>query len=370
MVSISSILILQWFLVGCQKSPSSIEIGYIGSLSGKFSDLGTSARDGALLAVEEINSSGGINGHPVRFIIGDDAGDAGKAVELVEDMGKKGIRFIIGPFITASGTAVLPVVNRLGILTISATTMGENLEDKDDYYFKILPSTRSYGKQMGRFALENGYRRIAFISDSRNDPYCPSFVNGFNSIFEGTAEYSFADASFDSSEEYSYLKTFEGVIDDRTDGVVICASALDTAIYSQLVKKSFPSIQLFSSSWGISSELVENGGRAVEGMLFYVLVDYSDESKSYEKFKRNYFERFSVDPSYVSLLSYDVVKMLAAGLKGAGSMEPETVKETLLEMKNFQGVQADFQVDAHGDGLRPLILSTIKRNDIVSVKNR
>ena len=166
------------------------------------------------------------------------------------------------------------------------------------------------------------------------------------------------------------MKNIESVIDDRTDGVIICASALDTAIYSQLIKRSFPSIQLFSSGWGVSRELVENGGRAVEGMLFYMMVDYSDESENYKKFREDYFERFHIQASHVSIISYEAVMMLAVGLKKAGTMEPETVKETLLGIKKFKGVQVDFQLDTYGDVSRPLILSTVKGGGIVNVKNR
>jgi len=135
----------------CTKTKSPFKIGYIGSLSGKFADLGATARDGALLAIEEFNQEGGINGRTIEMVILDDGGDPQVAPGLVEEVSAAGIQFIIGPFTTASGTAVLPVINRKKILTISGSTMGENLENQVDYYIKLNPSTKAFGVELSKY---------------------------------------------------------------------------------------------------------------------------------------------------------------------------------------------------------------------------
>src|SRR3990167_6575494 len=55
--------------------PVPIRLGFVGGLSGSGSDIGGSARNGALLAIEETNAQGGIQGRPLEILIKDDRQD-------------------------------------------------------------------------------------------------------------------------------------------------------------------------------------------------------------------------------------------------------------------------------------------------------
>ena len=58
-------------LYGCKMS-AVIKIGYIGPLTGKYSDLGLSGRNGAMLAVEKINETGGLAGRNIELLVYDE----------------------------------------------------------------------------------------------------------------------------------------------------------------------------------------------------------------------------------------------------------------------------------------------------------
>ena len=60
--------------IGCSKKDP-IKVGFVGGLTGRMANLGTSGRDGALLAVELKNNSGGIKGRQVKLVIRDDKQD-------------------------------------------------------------------------------------------------------------------------------------------------------------------------------------------------------------------------------------------------------------------------------------------------------
>lgn len=68
-------------LTGCRaKKP--ILIGFAGELTGKRGELGVEARDGAQLAVEEINANGGIHGRHITLLVRDDQGDPERARQV------------------------------------------------------------------------------------------------------------------------------------------------------------------------------------------------------------------------------------------------------------------------------------------------
>ena len=74
------------FLASCSKESTSIKIGSIGPLSGAVAVYGTEAKDAAVLAVEEINAAGGINGLQVELIAEDDEGDPAKTVSAFKKL--------------------------------------------------------------------------------------------------------------------------------------------------------------------------------------------------------------------------------------------------------------------------------------------
>ena len=65
-------------------------------LSSKSSQLGVDARNAAQLYINEVNDTGGINGHPVELVVKDDGSDKNKAVLAHNDFNDEGVNYVIG----------------------------------------------------------------------------------------------------------------------------------------------------------------------------------------------------------------------------------------------------------------------------------
>lgn len=345
------------------------QIGYIGSISGKYAAMGTSARNGALLAMEEINKAGGIDGHPLELIVRDDQGLPEKSLDAAVELKQLGLKIIIGPFTTGCATKVLPYINKEKILTIGPATAGENLANQDDYFIKLYPSTKSIGEQVGRLGVTMGIHRMAVISDLRNKRFGETMVDGFRPVFESPDHRVTGVFTYFSSKETAHLSLAEELMKTRPKGVFIIASALDAALFAQYLKKIDNTIQLFSSPWAITPELIQNGGGAVEGLRFYVPSIYRDQQPSYLEFKDRYVERFSEPPTHVSTFNYEAMKLVGQGLQVAGSTDPLSIKKVLLKIGTFTGLQADFSLNASGDAARTLHLHEIRNQRFVPVKS-
>ena len=63
-----------------------ILIGYHGPMTGPASWVGLGGRDGALLAISEINAAGGVNGRKIKMISYDDAGKPSEAEAVAKKM--------------------------------------------------------------------------------------------------------------------------------------------------------------------------------------------------------------------------------------------------------------------------------------------
>ncbi len=155
-------------------------IGYIGSISGKFSDMGKTCRDGALLAVEEINNRGGINGRKIKLEIKDDNSSPTMSLEMAKILASEGIKNIVGPFTSASAANILSYINSEEILTVGPVIAGDMMAEKDDYFIKMYPSTERFGTELGKLAAKDKkLKKLVTIIDENNKAYCEPIVEAF-----------------------------------------------------------------------------------------------------------------------------------------------------------------------------------------------
>ena len=66
-----------------------IRIGFVAVLTGPLAELGVAGRDGAILAVEEVNRAGGIDGRRLELLPYDDHYDPAEAVKVIDELHQK-----------------------------------------------------------------------------------------------------------------------------------------------------------------------------------------------------------------------------------------------------------------------------------------
>jgi len=94
-------------------APASYKVGFITSITGFMSPMGTGARDAAQLVVERINAQGGVNGHPLELILYDDGSDPSKGVMALKKLiGEDDVLMVIGPLSTGIAMACAPIAER------------------------------------------------------------------------------------------------------------------------------------------------------------------------------------------------------------------------------------------------------------------
>ncbi len=347
-----------------------LKLGFIGSLSGKFATMGVTARDGAILAVEELNSTGGICGRAVELIIKDDAGDPSSAVTQVNTLSDLGVRYLIGPLTSSSGAAILPVINQKGILTISPTTTSAALADKKDLFIKFSPNATQYGKMIGMEAHNQaGYEGSPVaVYDSRNERFCTSFMEGLDKSYRDVGRSEIPRIAFNSSKQVSYRELAMKILELSPSDVVFCSSSLDTAVISQHLKRGDPGIELYSTEWAISPSLVESGGKCVEGLIFYSVMDFSDRSQNNQDFRNSYKNRFGTDPTLAAMSYYETVNVLSETFNADCRVsDPVSMVKTITGMDLFSGVQRDFRFDREGDAIIPLMKHVIRDGQFIRI---
>ena len=344
--------------VSCQKEKPVIKIGFAGGLTGRYSDLGTAGRNGVILAVEEINKAGGINGRPLELLIKDDRQDPARALEVDSELIKEGVAAIIGHMTSAMSTAVMPLINEKKTLLLSPTTSTGELTGKDDWFMRVVGTSIETPRRLADYAFGRaGTDRIAVIYDLENRAYCESYAEAFNSRFKELGGLLSSVVTYSKGDDASFEMLAMRLVSSGCSGVLVIASAIDAAMICQQIRKIEKSLPFFSSGWAMTDEFIQNGGRAVEGVVIAEFFITGSESEEYVAFKESFKNRFGAEPSFPAGYGYEAAMVLFSAL--SKEHDPLKLKQTIVAIKRFKGLQGDFEIDSFGDAVRKLSVTKV-----------
>lgn len=358
-------LIATLFLTACGPSEP-IRIGFVGGLTGRVADLGIAGRNGFQLAVEQMNSAGGVQGRQIELIVKDDAQDPAQAKRVTEELVAAKVVAIIGPMTSAMAEPVLAAATAGGIAVVSPTVTTTALTGKDDLFLRVSSDTSSYADLSARHQFnKNGVRRVAAVLDTRNRAYTESWLNDFRKAFVALGGAITAEVPFESGAETDHAALVAQLLASQPDALLFISSAVDTARFAQHARQSDPGSKLIGVEWASTEQLIALGGKAVEGLHLPQFFDRNDRSQEYLGFRRAYEGRFQQPPGFASVAAFDATRAVLEAVGRAKSSTP--TKEALLERGPFTGAQQAVRFDRFGDAQRPAFITKVQDGSYVVV---
>ncbi len=354
--------ILSLLIAACgQKEIQPQKIGLVGTFSGNNSGVGVSGRNGALLAVEEINEQGGVQGHPVELVTADTGNVPKQALAAITSLDQQGVKLIIGPFMSGMAVPMLGYCQTNKVLLISPTVSSESFTGKDDYFIRFIPSNRLQSKTLARVAWEQDHiQKVFAIFDEANRAFSEEVCHWFETYFTEKGGSVVAYSSFDTNLNPDYLSLAAKVIASKADGVLCVANGVDTGLLSQALRNEGYTGNIYGAMWGMSSDLIENGGKAVEGATFPSTLDLNNQNEAFVAFNQAYEAKYQQKPTFASLLAYESTLYLLEALQKLDDFDPDSVKAALVGQR-FTGLQdGEFLLDIYGDAQRNYQAFTVK----------
>lgn len=363
---LAAIVLQLIFLVSCKKEDT-VKVGFLGPLTGSAVSLGLTGRDGAILAVEEFNAKGGINGQIIELIIRDDKFNGDMCKKVITEFANKKVSAVIGPMTSSMGILAAPLINFHRIPTISPTVATNELAMQDDFFFRIMPVSQKAAERSAEYLFYNkNYNNIHVIYDTRNRAFTESWYSSFRKHFLSIGGQEIGGLGFVSKENFDYLALAREVDVEYVDCLLIVASAMDTALLSQQLAKLGKKVSIFTSEWAATNALVEYGGLAVEGLEFVHPFDRNDRSSEYLDFVDAFTRRFGYEPSFASAYSYNAAQILFQVLAKGG--DPDEIKRNLIALSPYSGVQGQIEFDKYGDVQYDYSLFRVENRRIITVK--
>ena len=337
------------FLAACtpQQQSEEIKIGAVLSLTGVAAFYGESSRNGIDLAVEEINTAGGINGKKITIVYEDDGTDGKRAVTATTKLIEiDKVDAIIGGTWDYSLEPMAPIADSAKLILINPST--GNTKDNSrlsQYLFRTWPPIVSHVKAYAPVIKQEKIKHAVIFRAPGS--WSDSYKENFEQIMKengGELAADFVGTAFDGNDFATQVTKAKSL---KPDAVFLAVGPIDTAhVVKKMKVQQFDAI-LLNAEGNFGEALTRNAITTDDFAISY----YIDMLPYDEEFVKKYTEKYGKEPGISSDAAYTAVKLLAQAYKETGTTDSEAVRQWLQNSSYF---------DANGDASRPVPIYKIE----------
>jgi branched-chain amino acid transport system substrate-binding protein len=323
------------------------KIGGVFSITGVSSFLGDPEEKSLRLAVAEINAQGGIDGHPLEAVIYDTEGDPGKAVLAVNKLiGKDNVLAIIGPSLTPTTLAVVPIVEKAKVPLISCAAGIKITDPVKPWVFKtaqndvlavaaIYDHLKKQGiKKVGIITVEN-----AFGESGKEQLVAQARQFGVELV----QQESFSVKDTDTTAQLTRLRRAQ------PEAVICWGTNPGPAVVAKNVQQMNLKVPLYQSHGVASPRFIELAGDAAEGILLptgKILVanqlQGADPQKAVlTRYIESFEKAYRMPVSGFGGYAYDGMHLLARALMGTEG-DRGKIRDAMEKITGYVGVTGTF----------------------------
>ncbi len=328
----SILVFLGTMATGPVMAEDSIKVGVVLPLTGKLAKFGEIENKSFLMAVDEINAAGGVNGKKIELIIEDTTGKPDVGRSAIEKLISRDKVIVLGGGYSSSVTwATVAVAQQRKVPFLVNTGSADRITEQGwQYIFRLNPPVSEYPKAFGSF-LETVAKDVKTV-----------VILHENSLFGQSGSKKFAKTCKEMGLKVLMKEGYEAgaidfkpllvkVKDKNPDLVYMISYIMDASLLMRQSKELNFNPKLFvGGAAGFTlPEFRKNAGAASDFVFSATLwtpsVPYPGAKEYYDKFVAKY----NTPTEYHGAEAYAAMYVLADALKRAKTLTPEGVREAL-----------------------------------------
>jgi branched-chain amino acid transport system substrate-binding protein len=315
-----------------------IFLGGVFALTGSAADWGQAEKNGMQMAIDQANTSGGINGKQIELASEDaqaeKVDDNVSAFKKLTDIKK--VPVIIGPTWDDAAVAIAPLADASKTLVIGAD-ISSGVEAKKDYpyFFSIYTPETIEMQALNDYLVKNNLKKVSIVFNQ--DPFSSQWRESFARAATAkgvtiTSEYPISDAnSKDFRTQITKLKT------QKPDAIYIeFADQATKGTFMRQSKELGLTSKIVSSSTSETQSNLDQYGSYIEGLIYTFPRNTPAQDAFNAAFKAKYKE-LPKAPSAV--YAYDATNLVIAAMK-EGATTGEAIRANILAKKDYAGASS------------------------------
>jgi branched-chain amino acid transport system substrate-binding protein len=235
----------------------------------------------------------------------------------------------------------------------------------DDWFFRVIPPAGPGAMQIADAAVGRGQLTASVMAEWGNRIYSESFAATFAARFRSQGGSVANVVHYESDRHPDYAKIAGELLASHPRVVLLVCGAVDASLVAQQLRRLDPDVQIAMASWAANAQLLQTGGRAIEGALVLQALDLDSPEPAYVAFRKRYVERYGSLPSQAAVFSYDATMLGAEGLRR--SSDGQTLRDALRAPGSWPGLQRTIVLDHFGDSVSRFRLSEVRQGRFVMV---
>ena len=324
-------------------------IGSLGPLTGGAASYGNSVKQGAEIAIEEINGAGGVKVGDKVYMLSlnflDDEATEEKAVTAYNTLIDSGVHAIMGAVTSGSSLAITDLSQQDGLLQITPSGSAAAITENDNV-FRLCFTDPLQGVTIADYILEKGYTSVAVLYNNA-DEYSTGIYEAFKEVLiaKGAGDLLVAEESF-VTEDNEFATQLTKIKSTGAEAIFVPAYYEAAAYITQQAKAAGIEADFIGSDgWdGVLAQVTDPS--AVEGAIF--LSPFLASDPSAKVFVDTYNEKYKAIPDQFAADGYDTVYVIKAAMEQAGSVESADLIAAMTEI-TVEGLTGNVSFDASGE---------------------
>jgi branched-chain amino acid transport system substrate-binding protein len=330
--------------------------GVYGPMTGPAAESGGQIKNGAIMAVEEVNAAGGILGRQIKLVFGDTESKPSAGVAMMERLiTHDKVELVTGGLHSDIALATMDVTAKYRIPQIMNTPVSgeitkkvaDNLE-KFKYVFKNGPTPAVYGTSvpevlgmLGTKKITFKTRTVAFVRERSS--WGLSLQESIADVFKSKGWQVVAVETVEANQS-DYLSLLSKIKALNPDAIVELqtSAAAATSFLKQFVERRIPSllIPIFVPS---DPKYIELSGPTADGVVWMVNITALPTKKG-KAFVEAYKKRWGIGPAMTAALQYDLMNMIKIAYEKAASFDKDKFAEAFVQ-SHYEGICGIYAYD-------------------------
>ena len=318
---------------GTAASGEVFKIGGIGPVTGAAAVYGLAVKNGAQIAVDEINADGGINGYQIDFQFQDDEHDAEKSVNAYNTLKDWGMQMLMGTVTSAPCVAVADKTMADNMFQI--TPSGSSVEcAQNPNVFRVCFSDPDQGAASATYIAENKLAdKIAVIYDS-SDVYSSGIYEKFASEAANHGLDIVAAEAFTADSNKDFSTQLQKAKDAGADLVFLPIYYTEASLILNQANTMGYAPKFFGCDGMDGILQVDNfDTKLAEGLMLLTPFAADADDELTQKFVTAYKEKYGETPIQFAADAYDAIYAIKAAAEEAGITPETSSSDTCDKMK-------------------------------------
>ena len=341
-------------------SGDTVKFGFVTAYTGPGAAYGQAEKEGAELAVEEINKDPKTK-MKIDLVTYDSKLNKAEAINAFKRLIEQDkVLAIQGPMTSGEIFAAGPIAQQAKVAVFGTSTTAPKVTDIGDYIFRnAIPGKLAIPTTVKKAHDKLGFKKVAVMYSNNNDQ-----MVGENEIYQQTfkdmgidvvATETFADKDTDFSAQLTKIQAA------NPDVICIAGFYQEGALIVKKAREMGMNQPIIGNNGFNSPAYIQQAGDAANGTL--VATPWNPERKTdkAQNFRKAYVAKYGHEPDQFAAQAYDAMYVLHQAVEQSGTTtDRKKFRDTLAKISDFEGATGKFAFDENRDPKMDLAVLEVK----------